>query len=68
MEIVAALLFGFLNLHYQRMRLGISIMAYASHLPGDLHAGSATRDAELVVGNLLGDVQVRGRGPMAVSW
>ena len=57
---VAALLLGFVNFHYQRMRLGISVMTYGGHLPRDLHRWSATRDTELVVGDFLADVQVRG--------
>ena len=60
--IAAAFLLGFASLHDQRMRLGISVMTYAGYLPGDLHPRSATRDAELVVGDFPGDVQVRGRG------
>src|SRR6266851_7060777 len=62
MEEVAAILLGFANLHSQGMRLSISVMTYAGHLPGNLHARSATRDAELVMGDFLGDVQIRGRG------
>src|SRR5260370_13034360 len=67
MEKVAAILLGFLNLHYQRMRLGISVITYAGHLPGDLHARSATRDAKLVLGDLLGDVQIRAFGAVGGS-
>src|SRR5260370_24229327 len=62
MKVVPALLPGLLSLYDQRVRLGVSIMTYAGHLPGDLHARSATGDAELVVSDFLSDVEVRSCG------
>ena len=59
MQISTSLLADFVFYHPNRMRLGVSILANASHHPRHFHAGLAARDFEAVVANLLRDVDRR---------
>src|SRR5260370_18243393 len=58
-EVVAAFLTLLVGFHDQRVRFGVGVLTNAGDLPGNLHAGAAARDAKLVAGDLLCDVELR---------
>src|SRR5262245_9959382 len=54
-QVVAALAFRLFFFYRNPMFVGVSVMADASHLPRDLHAGPVGLDRETVAINLAGD-------------